>query len=52
MFTGLRVDSGVEEEQTEKIIEKYKQLGINPATKQVIFSNGLNIDARWKFIVC
>ena len=44
MFTGLRVDSGVEEEQTEKIIEKYKQLGINPATKQVIFSNGLNIE--------
>ena len=44
MFVGLRVDSGVEEEQTEKIIEKYKQLGINPATKQVIYSNGLNIE--------
>ncbi|MCI7310059.1 MAG: nicotinate phosphoribosyltransferase [Prevotella sp.] len=43
MFTGLRVDSGVEEEQTEKIIEKYKSLGIDPATKQVIYSNGLNI---------
>ena len=44
MFTGLRVDSGNEEEQTEKIIRKYKELGINPATKQVIYSNGLNID--------
>ena len=44
MFVGLRVDIGVEEEQTEKIIEKYKQLGINPATKQVIYSNGLNIE--------
>ena len=44
MFVGLRVDSGVEEEQTEKIIEKYKQLGIDPATKQVIYSNGLNIE--------
>jgi len=44
MFTGLRVDSGVEEEQIEKIIEKYKSLGIDPATKQVIFSNGLNVD--------
>jgi len=43
MFTGLRVDSGVEEEQTDKIIEKYKALGIDPATKQVIYSNGLNI---------
>ncbi len=44
MYTGLRVDSGVEEEQIEKIIEKYKQLGIDPATKQVVFSNGLNVD--------
>lgn len=44
MYTGLRVDSGIEEEQIEKIIEKYKQLGIDPATKQVVFSNGLNVD--------
>ncbi len=44
MFSGLRVDSGVEEEQTEKIISKYKSLGIDPATKQVVFSNGLNIN--------
>nr|WP_308536517.1 nicotinate phosphoribosyltransferase [uncultured Prevotella sp.] len=44
MFTGLRVDSGVEEEQLEKIIGKYKSLGIDPATKQVVFSNGLDID--------
>jgi nicotinate phosphoribosyltransferase len=43
MYKGLRVDSGVEEEQTEKIINKYKGLGINPATKQVVFSNGLDI---------
>ncbi len=44
MYSGLRVDSGNEEEQTERIIEKYKQLGINPATKQVVYSNGLNVD--------
>ena len=44
MFSGLRVDSGNEEAQTEKIISKYKSLGIDPATKQVVFSNGLNID--------
>lgn len=43
MFTGLRVDSGDEQEQTEKIIEKYKSLGINPKTKQVVYSNGLDI---------
>ncbi|MBO4466260.1 MAG: nicotinate phosphoribosyltransferase [Bacteroidales bacterium] len=44
MYRGLRVDSGNEEEQIEKIIAKYQELGINPATKQVVFSNGLNID--------
>ena len=44
MYKGLRVDSGNEEEQVEKIIAKYKSLGIDPATKQVVFSNGLNID--------
>lgn len=43
MFTGLRVDSGEENEQTDKIIEKYKSLGIDPATKQVVYSNALNI---------
>lgn len=44
MFTGLRVDSGIEEEQVEKIIDKYNLLGIDPRTKHVVFSNGLNID--------
>lgn len=43
-FDGLRVDSGVEEEQTEKIIAKYKELGIDPATKAIVFSNALNVD--------
>lgn len=44
MYKGLRVDSGNEEEQTEKIIAKYRELGIAPATKQVVFSNGLNVE--------
>ncbi len=44
MYKGLRVDSGDEFEQTEKIIAKYNSLGIDPATKQIVFSNGLNID--------
>ncbi len=43
-FSGLRIDSGVEEEQVDKIVAKYKQLGIDPMTKQAVFSNGLNID--------
>lgn len=44
LFNGLRVDSGIEEEQVEKIIAKYQQLGIDPATKQVVFSNGLSVE--------
>lgn len=44
LFNGLRVDSGIEEEQVEKIIDKYQSLSIDPSSKQVIFSNGLNID--------
>lgn len=44
LFSGVRVDSGVEEEQVEKLIDKYNSLSIDPSTKQVIFSNGLNID--------
>lgn len=44
MFKGLRVDSGDNYEQLDKIIKKYQQLGIDPTTKQVIFSNALNVD--------
>lgn len=44
MYKGLRVDSGSEEEQTEKIISKYRTLGIAPESKQVIYSNGLNVE--------
>ncbi|MBR6539481.1 MAG: nicotinate phosphoribosyltransferase [Bacteroides sp.] len=43
-FSGLRIDSGVEEAQVDKIVAKYKQLGIDPMTKQAVFSNGLNIE--------
>lgn len=43
-FCGLRIDSGVEEEQVDLIVEKYKQLGIDPMTKQAVFSNGLDIE--------
>ncbi len=43
-FKGLRVDSGDNREQLMKIVDKYKSLGIDPRTKQVIFSNSLDTD--------
>lgn len=45
LFRGLRVDSGDNREQMKLIAEKYRSLGIEPKTKQIIFSNGLNTDA-------
>ena len=48
LFDGLRVDSGNEEEQVEKIMAKYEYFGINPKTKSVVFSNALNIDKAIK----
>ena len=40
----MRVDSGDEKEQTEKIIAKYQSLGIDPSTKAIVYSNALDID--------
>ncbi|MDE6695323.1 MAG: nicotinate phosphoribosyltransferase [Muribaculaceae bacterium] len=44
MFKGLRVDSGENHQQLDLIVEKYRSLNIDPASKQVVFSNGLNVD--------
>lgn len=44
LFKGLRVDSGDNHEQLMKIASKYEQLGIDPRSKQVIFSNALDTD--------
>lgn len=44
MFRGLRVDSGDNAEELDKIVTKYRSLGIDPATKQVVFSNGLHVE--------
>ncbi len=41
-FKGLRIDSGDNYEQLQKIIAKYRSLGIDPKTKQIIFSNALD----------
>lgn len=48
MFKGLRVDSGDNFKELDMIVEKYRSLNIDPATKQVIFSNGLNVDEAIK----
>ncbi len=44
MFKGLRVDSGDNFDQLHKIVEKYNSLGIDPRSKQIIFSNALDTD--------
>lgn len=44
LFKGLRVDSGDNRDQLMRIVDKYRSLGIDPKTKQVIFSNALDTD--------
>jgi nicotinate phosphoribosyltransferase len=41
LFDGVRHDSGDPYEFTDKTIAHYKQLGINPMTKTIVFSDGL-----------
>ncbi len=48
LFKGLRVDSGDNLDQMHKIAAKYRLLGIDPATKQIIFSNALDTDRAIK----
>ncbi len=45
MFKGLRVDSGDNREQLDRIVAKYRSLGIDPRQKQIVFSNALNVDS-------
>lgn len=44
MFRGLRVDSGDEKMELDKIAQKYRSFSIDPKTKQVVFSNALSVD--------
>lgn len=44
MFKGLRVDSGDNMEELRLIVDKYTSLGIDPRTRQIIFSNALDTD--------
>jgi len=43
LFDGCRHDSGDPEEWCEKLINHYKNLGINPLSKTAVFSDGLDI---------
>ncbi len=45
MFKGLRVDSGDNFRELDLITEKYRSLKIDPRTKQIVFSNGLDVDS-------
>lgn len=42
LFTGVRHDSGCAFEFTDKIIEHYKSLSIDPTTKTIVYSDALN----------
>lgn len=42
LFDGLRHDSGDPVEWAEKAIAHYRQLGIDPMTRQLVFSDGLD----------
>ena len=44
LFEGTRHDSGDWKEFTDKIIQHYKNLKINPLHKIIVFSDGLNVD--------
>ena len=44
MFKGLRIDSGDNRKELDLIVEKYRSLNIDPRTKQIVFSNGINVD--------
>ena len=45
MFKGLRVDSGDNFTELDRIVAKYRSLNIDPRSKQIVFSNGLSVDS-------
>lgn len=42
LYDGVRQDSGSEEDFIDACISRYRELGINPRTKVICFSNSLN----------
>lgn len=48
LFDGVRHDSGDPIAFTEKVISHYKSLGIDPLSKTIVFSDGLNTETAVK----
>lgn len=48
LFDGVRQDSGDEFEFVDKFVAKYKELGVDPMTKTIIFSNALDFQKAAK----
>lgn len=48
LFDGVRCDSGDEYEFIERLIARYKELGIDSTTKTIIFSNALDFEKALK----
>ena len=48
LFDGVRQDSGDPFEFTDKIIDHYKTLRIDPSSKTIVFSDGLNVETAVK----
>ena len=44
LFDGVRQDSGDEYEIGNEVIKRYKELGIDPTTKTIVFSNALDFN--------
>lgn len=44
LFDGVRCDSGDEFLFTDHLIARYRELGVDPTTKTIIFSNALDFD--------
>ena len=44
LFDGVRHDSGLAYDFVDKVVNHYKILGIDPMSKTIIFSDGLDID--------
>ena len=44
LFDGVRHDSGCPFEFANKVIQHYEKLGIDPETKTIVFSDGVDVD--------
>lgn len=50
LYDGVRHDSGCPLIFTDSIVDHYKKLGIDPSTKKIVFSDGLNVGECSKII--